>query len=566
MKKFFFLSFSYFLYAFEYPLHKQNNKITIPINQFIQKIEKHDFETIYFNQNINSVYSNEKNNNIYESNISPLITTKLVDISLENNVDTYFYENNQNNMNVFSFLIYGLLFSYFLQSFSRFSSFFTSFQKPNNQIILNNITLNDVCLSDEVKEECFEVVSYFKNNTDYKQIGAEIPKGILLEGPPGTGKTLIAKAIACESNVNFVSVSGSQFVELYVGLGALRIRKLFEEARKNKPTIIFIDEIDAIGKTRNPNSLNDERDQTLNQLLVEMDGFQKNDDIIVLASTNRKDILDNALLRPGRFDRIVNIPYPNSDSRYKMFELYLGKKKTENINIEEITEATSGFSGAEIKKIVNEAAIIALKKNRYVILQEDILHSIEKLSIGLVIKNDTRSDFTKRRVAIHECGHAMIAKIYSYYFDLKKVTIEPLNNGIGGFTLYNEKSNFNGLITKDFIKKKIMVYLGGKIAEEVFLGIENTSIGASLDLQMANQLAYDMIEKYGFGKNVPNYSMQNRISPGMKEKIDKEVNDLIYELYIETREIMKSKKEIINKLVNKLVIQNKLYDLDFVIV
>jgi cell division protease FtsH len=544
----------------------KTNKVTLPFNKFINKIESHEFEKIYFDQNLNIVYGNDENNvdTIYESNIVPSITYKIMDASIQNNVDTFFNQNN--NINPYSILYYVILGSIFLNFMTRnMMPFLPKMDISTTNIVQNNITLHDVCLSNEVKDECFEIVSYFKNSTDYKLIGAEIPKGILLEGPPGTGKTLIAKAIANEANVNFISVSGSEFVELFVGMGALKIRKLFENARKNKPSIIFIDEIDAVGKTRSPNSLNDEKDQTLNQLLVEMDGFTPNDDVIILASTNRKDILDKALLRPGRFDRIVNIPLPNNKSRLQILELYLNKKNTTDIHLPTIAEMTAGYSGAEIKNMVNEAAIIALRNKTFSINQDHLIKSIEKISIGLVITDDNRSLYTKRRVAIHECGHALVAKTFGNYFELTKVTIEPMNNGIGGFTLYNENPFYNGLITKDFLKKKIMVYLAGKIAEELYLGVENTSVGASMDLAQANKIAYDMIEKFGFGKISPNHSVQNRISDSFQFSIDKEVNDLINELYIETREIIKNKKQVLDKLINQLIIHKKLNNDEFVI-
>ena len=290
-----------------------------------------------------------------------------------------------------------------------------------------NISLSSWAGSPEIFEECFEVVSYLKNSTLYKNAGAEIPRGILLEGPPGTGKTLIAKAIASESDANFISISASEFVEIFVGVGAAKVRNLFEQARKNTPCIIFIDEIDAVGRQRGAgvNMGNDEREQTLNQLLAEMDGFAQNQDILVIAATNRKDVLDAALLRPGRFDRIINVPLPDRNSRKSILNVHLKNKQiNETLNLDLLSEMSSGFSGAQLKNLVNEAAIYAARSGKTIISQENIEEALEKIVVGIIRKIDTRNDDVLQRVAIHEMGHGFLASLFDEYFQLKKITIQ----------------------------------------------------------------------------------------------------------------------------------------------
>lgn len=272
-------------------------------------------------------------------------------------------------------------------------------------------------------EECTEIVSYLKNSTLYKNAGAEIPKGILLEGPPGSGKTLLAKAIASEADANFVNVAASEFVEIFVGMGASKIRSLFETARNNRPCILFIDEIDAVGRQRGAgiNMANDEREQTLNQLLAEMDGFANNDGILVIGATNRKDVLDQALLRPGRFDRILTVPYPDRDSRKAILKVHSRNKQLErDVNLDFIAELTTGFSGAQLKNLLNEAAIYAARAGNVVISNTDILNALDKVIVGLVKKQDIRSDESRRRVAIHETGHALLAANFTEYFEFEK--------------------------------------------------------------------------------------------------------------------------------------------------
>jgi len=439
----------------------------------------------------------------------------------------------------------------------------------------SNITLASWAGSPEIFEECTEIVSYLKNATLYENAGAEIPKGILLEGPPGTGKTLLAKAIASETEANFISASASEFIELFVGMGAARIRGLFEEARENTPCIIFIDEIDSIGRQRGAgiNMGNDEREQTLNQLLAEMDGFTQNTGVLVIAATNRRDVLDSALLRPGRFDRIVNVPLPDKNSRRSILQVHMKNKKMEdNININFLAEITSGFSGAELKNLVNEAAIFAARVGETVITQKNLEDALEKLVVGIIKKTDTRPEDALERVALHELGHAIAAHKFSEYFVLKKVTIESTYSGAGGYTLFNELPEISegGMYTKDLLKKRIVIALAGKAAELVFYGDKHVSLGAIQDLKQANEIAQQMIGNYGMGNELEVFYNENvdagrnpflgktmgsgsKYSEKTKEKFDKEALEILNEAFKEAIDIITSEKSNIELIKNVLL-------------
>jgi cell division protease FtsH len=424
-------------------------------------------------------------------------------------------------------------------------------------MIKANISLSSFAGSPEIFEECTEVVSYLKNDTIYKQAGAEIPRGILLEGPPGTGKTLLAKAIASEAEANFISIAASEFVELFVGMGAAKIRALFKRARENKPCILFIDEIDAVGRQRGAgiNMANDEREQTLNQLLAEMDGFADNDGILIIGATNRKDVLDSALLRPGRFDRIILVPLPDRESRKEIFKVHSRNKKlSPSINFELISELTNGFSGAQIKNLLNEAAIYAARDSRSVISEIDILSSLDKLIVGLVRKIDNRSIDSIKRVAIHESGHTLLSLLFKEYFIFQKVSIQPTYNGAGGYTIFGETPEVKegGLYTKDMLKKRLIVSMGGKAAESIFYGDDFVSLGAIQDLKQANGIAKRMIGNFGMGNKLEvfyNEDIEEGSNPFLGKSIafgekyseytksimDKESLDLVKDAYIEAK-------------------------------
>jgi cell division protease FtsH len=450
-------------------------------------------------------------------------------------------------------------------------------------MIKANISLQSFAGSPEIFQECTEVVSYLKNETIFTNAGAEIPRGILLEGPPGTGKTLLAKAIASEADANFISIAASEFVEIFVGMGASKIRNLFGQARSNKPCIIFIDEIDAVGRQRGAgvNMANDEREQTLNQLLAEMDGFADNTGILVIAATNRKDVLDSALLRPGRFDRLITVSLPDVASRRSILDVHCKNKRLDKeINLDLVAELTAGFSGAQLKNLMNEAAIYAARSSETVINQKNILDALDKVIVGIVKQNDTRSEETMRRVAIHETGHALLAFLFGKYFELKKVSIQSTYNGAGGYTVFNEHLNITegGLYTKDLLMKRLIVTLGGKAAETIFYGENQVSVGAVQDLKQANDLAQRMIGNFGMGdvlevfynENVENgnpflgrsLAKGGGYSEKTREIFDRETLMLIDSCYLQAKQILRENKELMGFIVDGLLDKKILYNQD----
>jgi cell division protease FtsH len=584
----------------------------IPYSKLNEKIEKHEITNIYFPKTLDSVLleNNEKTGNIYNdysiTTVSPLITNDIANNAVKNHIETIFLKDPYPGpIEIFSKDALGVVTSYFVPFvfitliintirniflFNRnqnnplmggMPKLNLDFKKDKENMIKSNITLNSFAGSPEIFEECTEVVSYLKNETMYKNAGAEIPRGILLEGPPGTGKTLLAKAIASEANASFLSISASEFIEVFVGMGASKIRNLFNSARQNKPCIIFIDEIDSVGRQRGAgiNMGNDEREQTLNQLLAEMDGFADNDGILVIAATNRKDVLDAALLRPGRFDRIITVSLPDKNSRKDILKVHSKNKKLEdNINLDLIAELTSGFSGAQIKNLLNEAAIFAARKGSTIISENDILNSLDKLIVGLVRKIDTRSDEAKRRIAIHETGHALLCSLFDDLFELKKVTIQSTYNGAGGYTLFNEHSNIadSGLYTKNLLKKRLVIAMGGKAAENIYYGNEYISVGAVQDLKQANSLAQRMISNYGMGKDLEAFYNENvesernpflgrslglgdKYSEKTKEVIDKESIELVNDALDTAKYILTNHREKMDIIIKELLKNNTLY-------
>ena len=358
------------------------------------------------------------------------------------------------------------------------------------------IHFDDVAGEDEAKESLAEIVDYLHNPQKYTDVGASMPKGVLLVGPPGTGKTMLAKAVAGEANVPFFSMSGSEFVEMFVGMGASKVRDLFKQAKEKAPCIVFIDEIDAIGKKRdNQLSSNDEREQTLNQLLTEMDGFDDNNGVIILAATNRPESLDPALTRPGRFDRRVPVELPDLAGREAILKVHARKIKTaDDVDFHTIARMASGASGAELANMINEAALRAVRNNRTVVTDADLEESIEVVIAGYQKKNAVLSDKEKKTVAYHEIGHALVAAMQTHSAPVQKITIIPRTSGALGYTMQVETGD-KYLMTKDELANKICTYTGGRAAEEVVFGESTT--GASNDIEQATKLARAMITRYG---------------------------------------------------------------------
>ncbi len=433
-----------------------------------------------------------------------------------------------------------------------------------------NITFADVAGLDEAKVEVMEIVDFLKNPKKYTNLGGKIPKGALLIGPPGTGKTLLAKAVAGEAQVPFFSLSGSDFVEMFVGVGASRVRDLFKQAREKAPCIIFIDEIDAIGRARGKNVMmsNDERESTLNQLLVEMDGFGTDVGIIVLAATNRPDVLDTALLRPGRFDRQISIDKPDLKGREAIFKVHLKPiKVSKTLDVHKLAEQTPGFAGADIANVCNEAALIAARKGKEAVSMEDFQDAVDRVIGGLEKKNKIISPDEKRIIAFHEAGHAVCGWYLEHAYPLLKVTIVPRGTAALGYAQYTPKEQY--LYNTDQLNDQICMTLGGRASEEIFFS--KISTGAQNDLQQITRIAYSMVTVYGMNDKVGNISYYDPqqetsftkpYSDETAKMIDQEVRKLIDEAYIRTKKLLTEKRADVEKLANALLDKEVLFQSD----
>ena len=433
-----------------------------------------------------------------------------------------------------------------------------------------NITFADVAGLDEAKVEVMEIVDFLKNPKKYTNLGGKIPKGALLVGPPGTGKTLLAKAMAGEAQVPFFSLSGSDFVEMFVGVGASRVRDLFKQAREKAPCIIFIDEIDAIGRARGKNAMmsNDERESTLNQMLVEMDGFGTDTGIIVLAATNRPDVLDSALLRPGRFDRQISIDKPDLKGREDIFKVHLKPIKiSKTLDIHKLAEQTPGFAGADIANVCNEAALIAARKNKEAVDMQDFQDAVDRVIGGLEKKNKIISPEEKKIIAFHEAGHAICGWFLEHAYPLLKVTIVPRGTAALGYAQYTPKEQY--LYNTDQLNDQICMTLGGRASEDIFFG--KISTGAQNDLQQITRTAYAMVTVYGMNEKVGNVSFYDPqqenaftkpYSDDTAKLIDYEVRHLIDSAYARTKKLLTDKKEEVEKLANALLEKEVLFQSD----
>ncbi len=439
--------------------------------------------------------------------------------------------------------------------------------KSNAKIFVkptNGIKFSDVAGEDEAKDSLQEVVEYLHDPTKYRDIGAKMPKGILLVGPPGTGKTMLAKAVAGESEVPFFSISGSEFVEMFVGMGAAKVRDLFKQAKEKAPCIVFIDEIDAIGKKRGGGALggNDEREQTLNQLLTEMDGFEDNAGVIILAATNRPESLDPALTRPGRFDRQVPVTLPDLQGRVAILKVHAAKIKTApSIDYDKVARMASGASGAELANIVNEAALRAVRDHRPYATQEDMEESIEVVIAGYQKKHAILTDKEKCIVSYHEIGHALVAALASHSAPVQKLTIIPRTSGALGYTMQVEQGN-HYLMNKEEMLDQIATLTGGRAAEEVVFGTSTN--GASNDIEKATRLARAMITRYGMSDEFGMVAMENvtnqylggdttlACSPETQARIDKAVSDLIKTQHEKARRLLEEHRKKLDELAKYL--------------
>lgn len=425
------------------------------------------------------------------------------------------------------------------------------------------VTFNDVAGLEEAKVEVMEIVDFLKNPKKYTTLGGKIPRGALLVGPPGTGKTLLAKAMAGEAQVPFFSLSGSDFVEMFVGVGASRVRDLFRQAKEKAPCIIFIDEIDAIGRARGKSpsfSSNDERESTLNQLLTEMDGFGSNSGVIVIAATNRADILDRALMRPGRFDRQIYVELPDLNGRKAIFNVHLKPLKiNDTLDIDFLARQTPGFSGADIANVCNEAALIAARKNKQIIEKQDFLDAIDRIIGGLEKKNKIISPQEKKVIAYHEAGHASVSWLLEHAHPLVKVTIVPRGNSLGAAWYLPEERQ---ITTPDQLMDEICAALGGRVAEDIIFG--KVSTGALSDLEKITKQAYAMVSIYGLNEKIGNisyydssgqqeYTFGKPYSEQTAQTIDQEVKKMIDEAYRRTKDLLLLHKEQLSRLANRLL-------------
>ena len=498
------------MFAMPYLTERQVQEVDY--GTFMQMTEKHEIGKVEVEQN-QIVFTNKDESKIYKTGImdDPQLTQRLYDSGAKFSSDIV-----EQMSPLMSFIVsWGIpLLIFFalgqwmskrlMKNAGGANSMMFGMGKSNAKVYVKSsegIRFADVAGEDEAKENLQEIVDYLHNPSKYKEIGASMPKGVLLVGPPGTGKTMLAKAVAGESNVPFFSMSGSEFVEMFVGMGASKVRDLFKQAKEKAPCIVFIDEIDAIGQKRNAGNFggNDEREQTLNQLLTEMDGFEDNSGVIILAATNRPESLDPALTRPGRFDRRVPVELPDLKGREEILKVHARKVKVaHDVDFNKIARMASGASGAELANIVNEAALRAVRDGRKFATQADLEESIEVVIAGYQKKNAILSDSEKWTVAIHEIGHALVAALQSHSAPVQKITIIPRTSGALGYTMQVDEDE-RYIMTKEELENKIATLTGGRAAEEVMLGTIST--GAANDIEQATKLARAMISRYGMSKN-----------------------------------------------------------------
>ncbi|MBR2408359.1 MAG: ATP-dependent zinc metalloprotease FtsH [Lachnospiraceae bacterium] len=470
---------------------------------------------------------------------------------------------------ILGFIVIFLMFSFFTNQSSGGGNKMMNFGKSRARLTMNGTTtFKDVAGLIEEKEELREIVDFLSDPAKYTKVGARIPKGILLEGPPGTGKTLLAKAVAGEAKVPFFSISGSDFVEMFVGVGASRVRDLFADAKKNAPCIVFIDEIDAVARRRGTGmgGGHDEREQTLNQMLVEMDGFGVNEGIIVMAATNRVDILDPAILRPGRFDRKVLVGRPDVRGREEILKVHAkGKPLAEDVDLSQLAQTTAGLTGADLENLLNEAAIGAAKDGRSFIVEEDVKKAFIKVGIGTEKKSRIISDKEKRITAYHEAGHAILFHVLPDVGPVYAVSVIPTGNGAAGYTMpLPERDEM--FMTKGRMRQDIIVSLGGRIAEELIL--DDVTTGASQDIKHATAVARSMVTRYGFSDAIGMVNCENdddevfigrdlahtrSYSEGVANSIDEEVRRIIDECYAEAKRILQENESVLHACAELLI-------------
>jgi len=544
----------------------------IIFSEFLIKLQSEQIEEVLIKDNtISGKLKDGSQFKTYYINYPDLIkelSSKNVKISVKPPDQTPWYVNFLISWGPVIFLVF--LWIFFMKQMQAGSSRAMSFGKARAKMLSNKavkVTFADVAGIEEVKDEVKEIVDFLTNPQKYVKLGAKIPKGILLVGAPGTGKTLLAKAIAGEAGVPFFSISGSDFVEMFVGVGASRVRDLFDQAKKNSPCIVFIDEIDAVGRQRGAGlgGGHDEREQTLNQLLVEMDGFESNEGIIVLAATNRPDVLDPALLRPGRFDRQIVVPLPDVKGRLEILKVHTKKVLLDkDVDLDKIARGTPGFSGADLANLVNEAALLAARRNSETVHMNDFESAKDKVLMGVERKSMVLSDEERRITAYHEAGHALVAKLTPATDPIHKVSIIPRGRALGVTQQLPLDDRYT--YSKEYLYGTLKVLLGGRVAEEISLNTMTT--GAGNDLERATELARKMVTEWGmsermgpltFGKREEHVFLGREIakhrdySDKTAEEIDEETKRIVTEAYLETKELLEKNRNLLDAVAKALL-------------
>ena len=563
----------------------ENSETKMSYDELVGAINNREVETIELEANGNKAYVKLKNNDIEKEVNIPSIDAFMIEISDDLSNQSFTFEEKSQSIWVtilgllspFAIIIVFFIFWFLLTSGSQGGGNKTmTFGKSRARVVAGTekgkITFKDVAGVDEEKEELQEIVEFLKAPKKFTDMGARIPKGVLLVGHPGTGKTLLAKAVAGEAGVPFFIISGSDFVEMFVGVGASRVRDLFDQAKKNAPCIVFIDEIDAVGRQRGAGlgGGHDEREQTLNQLLVEMDGFSANEGVIVLAATNRPDVLDKALLRPGRFDRQIVVSAPDVKAREEILEVHSRQKKLgDDVDLKIIAKNTAGFSGADLENVMNEASLLAARRNKTQINMQEVEDAMIKVTMGPEKRSRVRSDKENKLVAFHEAGHAVVSHYLPTQDTVHQISIVPRGMA-GGYTMYrpDEDKNF---MSKVEMEESIVGLLGGRVAESIVL--DDISTGASNDIERASKIARDMVTKYGmsdtlgtitFGSGQEevflgrDWTQTRNYSEETSAKIDEEVKKIIDKAYNKAKEILTMHSDKLHTVANILLEKEKI--------
>jgi cell division protease FtsH len=553
---------------------------TLRYSDFVEAVQANEISRVLISPDRGTAQVVENNGQRAVVNLAPdkdllkILTDHNVDIAVQPSREPAAWQQAVGSL-FFPLLLLGGLFFLLRRAQGGGGNPAMSFGKSKARVQMEpqtQVTFGDVAGIEGAKLELTEVVDFLKNPDRFTAVGAKIPKGVLLVGPPGTGKTLLAKAVAGEAGVPFFSISGSEFVEMFVGVGASRVRDLFENAKKNAPCIVFIDEIDAVGRQRGAGlgGGNDEREQTLNQLLTEMDGFEGNTGIIIVAATNRPDVLDAALMRPGRFDRQVVVDRPDYSGRLQILEVHArGKTLAKDVDLDKVARRTPGFTGADLSNLLNEAAILAARRQLTEIAMDEVNDAIERVMAGPEKKDRVMSEKRKRLVAYHEAGHALVGALMPDYDPVQKISIIPRGNA-GGLTFFtpSEERMESGLYSRAYLQNQMAVALGGRVAEEIVYGEDEVTTGASNDLQQVARVARQMVTRFGMSEKLGPVALgrsqggmflgrdiaaERDFSEETAATIDEEVSELVEEAYRRATAVLTENRSVLDELADMLV-------------